>query len=520
MKKLTVFSFFFVVLFLFGFWVFVKFGKSPLFSSRQSIYKEKLLDLEKIYDQELIGIEERVYKSFTNQLFVDWLDELLQAKSSESVYAEEARIEQNKLLGNRFLEIKDRFLINFFVVDQYGELRYVYDRFDVDKDRLRQIALLGWEGYSVENSDTLYLTFPTYLFYNTDGKKLDPGYLVLLFDLKEISRRVFAKVHTAAEKNRVIAYRYGFVYNDTPLVDVEKQVSEIIDKAYEINNRWKLIEPTKRDDPSFVGLRLSSGVMFAYIYPSLIADMPRRSQIIFLVLFVSLVVLLGVIIFYNRISSSKALYDFWSFFNRWRMPPSIPVKVFKRHGKKDMQTQVSEEEENIVTLLKELEEIDKKDFDTGISPQRKRGIKWTKEQVRNIAREIVNSKELAENDQDRISEVRRCLLSAKNPISNPVVIAILEKHRNMWSITEYYGLSPLTVKSFSFSEKHSLVKDRLSNHLAVCIKVRQRGSLFLKERFSEEDYQKINGILFVPITDEVEKKGELQKKIKALVALG
>ena len=518
MKKLTVTLFFSVVVFLFGFWIFVKFGKSPLFSLHQSIYKEKLLDLEKIYDQELVGIEERVYKSFTNQLFVDWLDELLQTKSSTSTYAEEARIEQSRLLGNRFLQIKDRFLINFFVLDKYGELRYVYDRFDVDKTRLRQIAVLGWEGYSVENSDTLYLTFPTYLFYNTDGKKLDPGYLVLLFDLKEISRRVFSKVHSAIDKNRVISYRYGFVYNDTPMVDVEKQVSEIIDQAYEINNRWKLIGPIKKEDPSFVGLRLSSGVMFAYLYPSVLADMPYRSQIIFLVLFSSLIVLLGVLIFYNRISSSRLLYDSWSFLNRWRTPPSIPLKTFRKHSRKTAQTELVEEEENIVSLLKDLEEIDNKNSDA--SQQKKKGIRWTKEQVQNVVRQIIKSKELIENEQDRISEVRRCLLAAKKPISNPAVIAILEKHRQMWSITEYYGLSPLTVKSFSFSEKHSLVQDRLVNSLAVCIKVRQKGSSFLKSRFSEEDYQKINGILFVPIVDEVKKKGETKKEIKALIALG
>ena len=164
MKKIILALFVISLFSSFFFFFFVLFGELPIVSAKQKEYRDRLLSLEKHYDRELLRIEKKAYTSLINQSFPNWLDGLLKGENYINLSREEARMVPNKLLGKKLFGIKDSFLINFVVIDEKGKLLYTYDRFDGDPEKLSQIALLGWDGFSVENNEMLNLTFPTDIF--------------------------------------------------------------------------------------------------------------------------------------------------------------------------------------------------------------------------------------------------------------------------------------------------------------------------------------------------------------------
>lgn len=523
MKKITLpLSFVLSFCCFFFFFLFVILGELPFFPTRQKDYRNKLLQLEKHYNDELMRIEKKTYASLSNESFSNWLDGLLRGENYIDLSKEEAKMVPKKLLEKNLFVIKDPFLSNFLVMSQQGRLLYTYDKFDGGLEKLNEIALLDWDGFSVSNNETLNLIFPTSLFHNSKGKKIKDGYIVLLFKLKDICRGLFFKNDSTFDESRLMAYRYGFVYNVTDVSNVEKKVSEIIDRAYKINSKWKFITSSK-DKLSFVGYRLPSGVLFAYLYSSTLSDMSWASQWLFLVFFANLTILLGIFLFKKNFRDRFFPY-FRRFSEKWGIPPSIPLHVYQKYWRKAVES--SRKKVEILSLLKDLDAENKSDrqkIEEIVDKRASLGLKWDQKKAQLIVKAFSKNKALFEDGQERFFKIKNILdklpknaKDVKLSTDSFAIIAILELQKKKWVVTEYSGMDITTVNNFFFQADHPLITSFQAKKLAVCIKTGEKGSPLLKNKLSNQDYQKIYGILFVPIILDMKKK----RKIEMFVVLG
>ena len=251
---------------------------------------------------------------------------------------------------------------------------------------------------------------------------------------------------TNFQKSHLISYRYGFVYNMTVFGNVENKVSQIIDKAYRINNKWKFITSAK-DEVSFIGYRLSSGVLlFAYLYPSALGDMSYFSQIVILLFFVNLTIFFS---FFGFIRGDFKDKFFIFYLKKWIIPPIIPAKFYRKCWQKKSFARNKSEE--IISLLKELDEKEKAPKDEYFDERALLGVEWSQELAKETVSVFQKNKELFYWEEERFLKIKN-ILDETSSVSSVdfAIIAILEKQNKKWAISEYSGINLTTAKKFLF----------------------------------------------------------------------